>query len=70
MDMGAVVTTSQGKLRGSVVDGVYAFLGVPYAATPFCGIGTELLQWWRAELQGDYFGPSRHRDRNGRRVAS
>jgi para-nitrobenzyl esterase len=35
MDMGAVVTTSQGKLRGSVVDGVYAFLGVPYAATPF-----------------------------------
>ncbi|HEX5345823.1 MAG TPA: carboxylesterase family protein [Pseudonocardiaceae bacterium] len=33
--MGALVKTLQGKFRGSVVDGVYAFPGVPYAATPF-----------------------------------
>src|SRR5947207_1557322 len=33
--MDAVVTTLQGKLRGSAGDGVYAFLGVPYAAPPF-----------------------------------
>jgi len=33
--MDAVVTTLHGKLRGSVADGVYAFLGVPYAAPPF-----------------------------------
>jgi para-nitrobenzyl esterase len=32
--MDAVVTTLHGKLRGSVADGVYAFLGVPYAAAP------------------------------------
>lgn len=33
--MDAVANTLHGKLRGSVVDGVYAFLGVPYAAPPF-----------------------------------
>ncbi|MGZ4533976.1 MAG: carboxylesterase/lipase family protein [Nocardioidaceae bacterium] len=33
--MDAVVKTLPGELRGSVVDGVYAFLGVPYAAPPF-----------------------------------
>ena len=30
--MSAVVTTSHGKLRGTLADGVYSFLGVPYAA--------------------------------------
>lgn len=30
--MGNVVMTRQGRLRGSVVDGVYRFLGIPYAA--------------------------------------
>jgi para-nitrobenzyl esterase len=32
---GAVVKISQGELRGSIVDGVHVFLGVPYAAPPF-----------------------------------
>jgi carboxylesterase type B len=32
--MGAVVKTADGELRGSVVDGVHEFLGVPYAAPP------------------------------------
>ena len=32
--MGAVVRTVYGELRGIAVDGVYAFLGVPYAAPP------------------------------------
>ena len=32
--MSAVVTTSHGKLRGTLADGVYSFLGVPYAAPP------------------------------------
>jgi carboxylesterase type B len=31
--MSAVVSTRLGDLRGSVADGVYAFLGVPYAAS-------------------------------------
>jgi para-nitrobenzyl esterase len=31
----AVVTTVHGRLRGSIADGVHAFLGVPYAAPPF-----------------------------------
>ena len=35
VDMDAVVKTVHGELRGSVADGVYAFLGVPYAAPPF-----------------------------------
>ena len=33
--MNAVVKTVHGELRGSVADGVHAFLGVPYAAPPF-----------------------------------
>src|SRR5215218_10395451 len=35
MCMDAVVKTVNGVLQGSVVDGVCAFLGVPYAAPPF-----------------------------------
>jgi para-nitrobenzyl esterase len=31
----SVVETARGELRGSVVDGVHVFLGVPYAAPPF-----------------------------------
>lgn len=31
--MDTVVTTRQGKLRGSVTGGVHRFLGIPYAAT-------------------------------------
>jgi para-nitrobenzyl esterase len=30
-----VVTTDNGSLRGTVVDGVHRFLGIPYAAPPF-----------------------------------
>ncbi len=33
--MSAVVKTVQGEVRGSVADGVHAFLGLPYAAPPF-----------------------------------
>ena len=33
--MSTTVKTLQGELRGSVVDGVHVFLGVPYAAPPF-----------------------------------
>lgn len=32
--MGAVVKTSHGELRGTLANGVYSFLGVPYAAPP------------------------------------
>jgi para-nitrobenzyl esterase len=33
--MDAVVTTLHGRLRGRAAEGVYGFLGVPYAAPPF-----------------------------------
>ena len=33
--MDAVVKTVHGTLRGTVADGVYAFLGIPFAAPPF-----------------------------------
>ena len=35
VDMGAVVKTVHGMVQGSVVEGVHAFLGIPYAAPPF-----------------------------------
>ena len=38
--MGVVVKTLQGELCGSVADGVYAFLGVPYAAVHLARIGS------------------------------
>ncbi len=58
--MDAVVKTLQGKLRGSVVDGVYAFLGVPYAAPPF---GANRLrpprpvESWSGVRDATSFGP-------------
>ena len=39
--MDTVVTTTHGDVRGSVVDGVHVFLGMPYAAPPF---GTRRLR--------------------------
>jgi para-nitrobenzyl esterase len=59
--MDAVVTTLQGKVRGSVADGVYAFLGVPYAAPPF---GANRLRLprpagsWDGVRDATRFGPA------------
>ncbi|MGZ4783309.1 MAG: carboxylesterase family protein [Oryzihumus sp.] len=33
--MGAVLKTVHGEVRGTVTEGVHAFLGIPYAAPPF-----------------------------------
>jgi para-nitrobenzyl esterase len=58
--MGAVVKTVNGELRGSVTEGVYSFLGVPYAAPPF---GANRLRApqpaepWSGERDATRLGP-------------
>ena len=37
--MNAVVNIRQGKLRGSIDDGVKVFKGIPYASPPLAPIG-------------------------------
>lgn len=46
--MNVLVTTARGELRGSFADGVYTFLGVPYAAPP---VGANRLQPPQPALQ-------------------
>ena len=59
--MGDVIATAHGRLRGSVVDGVHAFLGVPYAAPPS---GANRLrpprpvEPWSGERDATSYGPS------------
>jgi hypothetical protein len=33
--VGTIVNTSQGTVRGAVIDGIHVFKGIPYAAPPF-----------------------------------
>ncbi|MBY9076835.1 carboxylesterase/lipase family protein [Nocardioides sp. WL0053] len=59
--MGDAIATAHGRLRGSVVDGVHAFLGVPYAAPPS---GANRLrpprpvEPWSGERDATRYGPS------------
>jgi para-nitrobenzyl esterase len=56
-----IVSVKQGRLRGRVVDGVTAFLGIPYAAAP---VGPALYQApgpapaWDGVRDCDAFGPT------------
>jgi para-nitrobenzyl esterase len=59
--MDAVVKTQQGEVRGSVVDGVYAFLAVPYAAPPFGAnrlLPPQPAQPWSGVRDATRFGPA------------
>jgi carboxylesterase type B len=38
--MNPIVETRGGKVRGSVVDGIMTFKGIPYAAPPFGATGS------------------------------
>lgn len=57
---GSVVDTRQGKVRGSVADGVHSFKGIPFAAPPF---GVNRLrppvpaQQWSGVREAFTFGP-------------
>ncbi len=51
--MEAVVTTLHGRSRGSVADGVCAFLGVPYAAPPQELADTMHSAWVSFATTGD-----------------
>jgi len=58
--MDAVVKTVNGVLQGSVVDGVCAFLGVPYAAPPFGANrlrGPQSVEPWSGVRDAVRLGP-------------
>jgi para-nitrobenzyl esterase len=59
--MGAVVKTVHGEVGGSVADGVYSFLAVPYAAPPFGAnrlLPPQPVQPWDGVRDATGYGPS------------
>ena len=57
---GAVVKTLHGELRGRVANGVYAFLGIPYAAAPFGAnrfLPPQPAQAWEGVRDASSLGP-------------
>ena len=59
--MSAVVKTVQGELRGSIADGVYRFLGVPFAAPP-AGVNRlrppQPVEPWSGVREATKYGPA------------
>ncbi|WP_405386197.1 carboxylesterase family protein [Streptomyces sp. NBC_01102] len=59
--MDIIATTRQGKVRGSVRDGIAAYLGIPYAAAPF-GVhrfrAPAPVEPWEGVKDAREFGPT------------
>lgn len=58
---GELVNTSKGKLRGTVVDGVHSFKGIPFAAPPLDArrwVGPQPASAWSGELAADAYRPA------------
>jgi carboxylesterase type B len=58
--MNTVVNTRQGRVRGSIVDGVHTFKGIPYAAPPFGAHRLrppQLVEPWSGVRDALTFGP-------------
>ena len=56
-----IITTQQGALRGQTVDGITAFKGVPYAASPFGPnrfLPPQPLEPWQDARDARDYGPT------------
>lgn len=52
-----IVTTSKGKIQGTMTDGVYRFLGVPYAEADELFMPAEEVPAWDGILDASDYGP-------------
>jgi para-nitrobenzyl esterase len=52
-----IVTTGKGKIQGTMTDGVYRFLGVPYAEADELFMPAEEVPAWEGILDASDYGP-------------
>lgn len=52
-----LVGTAAGQIQGTIENGIYRYLGVPYARAAERFVPAEAVEPWEGVLQADSFGP-------------